>query len=399
MRIALLSPPFLPVPPPAYAGTERIVAVLAQGLHERGHDVTLFAPGDSNVPYRLVPTIPEALWRSADPGDVVAYFGLTMAKAAAEADRFDIIHSHLDAAGILMSRLVPTPVIATLHGRLDIDGVSALIDALPDIPLVSISDSQRRWNEGANWIATIHHGLDFSTTPMGQAAGDYLLLVGRVTHEKGVVEGIEVARRTGRRLVMAAKVRHASERELFERVVRPAIDEGVVDWRGEVETGVRDELMAGAMATLMLGGWPEPFGLVAIESMATGTPVIARRAGAYTETVEHGRTGFLVDDVDEAVLALGWIPGLDRSEVANRARTRFSADRMVDAYLDAYAAVLGERLPLTAAASSMGTVVELPPRARPRPAPTDETVVADAVGTGTGVAVADRGGGRRPGTR
>ena len=398
MRIALLSPPFLPVPPPAYAGTERIVAVLARGLHERGHDVTLFAPGDSNVPYRLVPTIPEALWRSEDPGDVVAYFGLTMAKAAAQADRFDIIHSHLDAAGILMSRLVPTPVIATLHGRLDIDGVSALIDALPDIPLVSISDSQRRWNEGAHWIATIHHGLDFSTTPMGHAAGDYLLLVGRVTHEKGVVEGIEVARRTGRRLVMAAKVRHASERELFERVVRPAIDEGVVDWRGEVETGVRDELMAGAMATLMLGGWPEPFGLVAIESMATGTPVIARRAGAYTETVEHGRTGFLVDDVDEAVLALGRIPGLDRSGVANRARTRFSADRMVDAYLDAYAAVLGRRLPLTAA-SSMGTVVELPARARPRPAPTDEPVVADALGTGTGVAVADRGGGRPPGTR
>jgi glycosyltransferase involved in cell wall biosynthesis len=144
MRIALLSPPFLPIPPPAYAGTERIVAVLAQGLHERGHDVTLFAPGDSTVPYRLVPTIPEALWRSEDPADVAAYFGLTLAKAAAEANRFDIIHSHLDASGILMAHLVSTPVVATLHGRLDITGMSALIDALPDIPLVSISDSQRR---------------------------------------------------------------------------------------------------------------------------------------------------------------------------------------------------------------------------------------------------------------
>ena len=208
MRIALLSPPFLPVPPPAYAGTERIVATLAQGLHERGHDVTLFAPGDSDVPYRLVPTAPRALWQSRDPADVVAYFGLTMARARDEADRFDVIHSHLDAAGLLMGRLSPTPVLATLHGRLDRDGVSDLIDALPDIALVSISDSQRRWNESANWVATIHHGLDFAQTPMSAVPGDDLLLVGRVAHEKGVVEAIEVARRTGRRLVMAAKVRH-----------------------------------------------------------------------------------------------------------------------------------------------------------------------------------------------
>ena len=162
MRIALVSPPFLPVPPPAYAGTERIVATLARGLHDRGHEVTLFAPGDSNVPYRLVPTIPRGLWHADGPGDGTAYFGVTMARVMAEADRFDVIHSHLDAAGMLMARLVATPLIATLHGRLDRDAVSTLIEELPEVPLVAISKSQRRWNPSANWIATIHHGLDFS---------------------------------------------------------------------------------------------------------------------------------------------------------------------------------------------------------------------------------------------
>lgn len=340
LRIALLSPPFLPVPPPGYAGTERVVGALAQGLHDRGHAVTLFAPGDSNVPYELVPSVPHSLWRNGHRGDASSYIEGTVAMAWEEAARFDIIHSHLDTAGFALARHCGTPVLTTLHRRLDTGGAAALIDAFPDVPLVSISDSQRRWNPDANWVTTIHHGLDFSSTPQHATGGDYLLLVGRIAAEKGVAEAIEVARRSEHRLVIAAKVYDTKEKQMFERLVQPAIDEGVVDWRGEVDGAERDELMAGAYATLMLGAWPEPFGLVAIESMATGTPVIARRAGANTETVQHGSTGYLVDDIDEALLAVSKAAGLDRAHIAAYARGRFSTERMVWLYEKAYASVM-----------------------------------------------------------
>lgn len=343
LRIAIVSPPFLPLPPPGYAGTERVVAALATGLHERGHHVTVLAPGDSSLPCEVIPTVPRGVWERGDPGDTTGYLQLTLARAWELADRFDLIHSHVDADGLLMARHCRVPFVSTLHGRLDTAGVSDLIDALPDVPLIAISDSQRRWNPGANWIATIHHGLDFDATPVETEPGDYLLLVGRVAPEKGVAEAIEVARRSGHRLVMAAKVRHPDERSMFDEVVRPAIEDGTVDWRGEVGTEQRDELMAGALATLMLGAWPEPFGLVAIESMATGTPVVARRAGGVTETVCHGETGFLVDDLEEAVLAVDRVASLDRSRTAAHARTAFSAGRMVCRYEDAYLDVLARR--------------------------------------------------------
>jgi glycosyltransferase involved in cell wall biosynthesis len=340
LRIALLSPPFLPVPPPGYAGTERVVETVARLLDERGHAVTLFAPGDSEVPYELVPTVPQSLWRNGHRGDASSYIEATVGLAWEQAARFDIIHSHLDTAGFTLARHCGTRVLTTLHRRLDTGGAADMIDAFPDIPLVAISDSQRRWNPDANWIATIHHGLDFTDTPESANAGDYLLVVGRIAHEKGIAEAIEVAQRTDRRLVIAAKVYDTREKKLFDELVKPHIRGGVVDWRGEVHPAQRDELMAGAYATLMLGAWPEPFGLVAIESMATGTPVIARRAGANTETVQHGLSGFLIDDIDEAVLAVERVAGLDRKAVSAYARDKFSAERMVDRYEDAYATVL-----------------------------------------------------------
>jgi glycosyltransferase involved in cell wall biosynthesis len=342
LRVALLSPPFLPVPPPGYAGTERVVATIARGLHERGHRVTLFAPGDSDVPYDLVPTVAHSLWRNGHRGDASSYIESTVGLAWEQAARFDIIHSHVDTAGFTLARHCGTPVLTTLHRRLDTGGAADMIDAFPEIPLVSISDSQRRWNPDANWIATIHHGLDFSSTPESAEGGDYLLLVGRIAREKGVAEAIEVAQRTDRPLVIAAKVYDKREKMLFDSLVKPHIKTGVVDWRGEVDPGQRDELMAGAYATLMLGAWPEPFGLVAIESMATGTPVIARRAGANTETVQHGVSGFLVDDIDEAILAVNRVSGLDRSRVSSYARETFSAEGMVDRYEAAYAKVLAQ---------------------------------------------------------
>lgn len=336
LRIAIVAPPVLPLPPPMYAGTERIVASLALGLHERGHRVTVFAAGDSDLPCEVVPVVPRSLWSEGMTGDLSLYHQMAVARAWDEVDRFDVVHSHVDTHGFQFARHSQVPVVTTLHRRLDVGGAADYIDLLPGIPLVAISDSQRRWNPDANWVATIHHGLDFSATPSGSRPGEYLLLVGRITREKGVAEAIELATRTRRKLVIAAKAHQPDEKALFESVVRPAIDAGVVDWRGEVDGATRDKLMVGALATVMLGAWPEPFGLVAIESMATGTPVIGRRAGGLTETVDHGVTGFLVDDVDEAALAVNRAAGLARDRIASITRERFSAERMIDAYEAVY---------------------------------------------------------------
>jgi glycosyltransferase involved in cell wall biosynthesis len=349
LRIAIVAPPLVRVPPQGYAGTERIVATLALGLHERGHRVTIFASGDSDLPCEVVPVVPHSVWERGVRGDQSAYFEMSAAMAWEQHARFDIIHSHVEQAGFLMAHHCPTPVVTTLHKRVDVGGVAELIDLLPDIPLIAISESQRRWNPDANWVATIHHGLDFSKTPSSASAEDHLLLVGRLSPDKGIAEAIEVARRTGHRLVMAVKkAAEPEEHAMFDRLVRPAIDAGVVDWRGEVGGEERDRLMAGAVATLMLGAWPEPFGLVAIESMATGTPVIARRAGGVTETILHGESGFLVDDVHEAVLAVARVSRLRRERIAAYARGRFSADRMTAMYEQAFGSILARAADRTA---------------------------------------------------
>lgn len=351
LRIALVAPPFIPIPPPGYAGTERVIALLATSLHDRGHDVTVFAPGDSDVPCRLVPIVPKALWLDGFHGNAGPHMTMALAGAVDAGADFDIIHSHVEKEGFEVARQSPVPVVSTLHGRLDVHGLPDVIHAFRELPLIAISESQRRWSPEANWVATIHHGLDFASTPTSTEPGEYLLVVGRISREKGVAEAIDVARRSGRRLVMAAKVYDPKEHELFAAIVQPAIDAGVVDWRGEVAPPERDRLMAGALATLMLGAWPEPFGLVAIESMATGTPVIARRAGGYTETVVHGVTGFLVDDVEEAMLAVSRADRLARRQVAAHARGRFSVDRMTSRYERAYAAVIAAHQPAVMARS------------------------------------------------
>jgi glycosyltransferase involved in cell wall biosynthesis len=337
----------LPIPPARYAGTERIVAALVDGLHRRGHDVTLFAPGDSQVDCELVPTVPQSLWSTGYRGELTAYHNLTLAKVWAAAERFDIIHSHLETIGLPFARWCPTPVVSTFHGRLDGLGHPALLDEFCDVPVVAISQSQRRWSPRANWVATIPHGLDLAGAPFGPVPGPYLAFVGRVAPEKGVADAVALARATGLPLRMAAKVYDQRERDLFDEVVAPAIEAGVVEFLGELGGPQRDELLAGALATVMLGAWPEPFGLVAIESMATGTPVIARRAGALPEIIDHGRTGFLVDDLQEAMLAVERAASVDRRQVRHAAIARFSVERMVDDYERVYAELVAGRAPAT----------------------------------------------------
>jgi len=343
LRIGMLAPPMLPIPPLGYAGTERVVAHLIDGLTARGHRVTLFAPGDSTVDCEVVPTIATSLWSTDYRGPVDTYIQLSIARAWEQHERFDLIHSHVETGGFLFARHCPTPVLATLHGRLDVDGTSELMNEFTDIPLVAISESQRRFLPASNWVATIHHGLDLKAAPWRREPGDYLVFVGRTSPEKGIGEAIELARRTRLTLKIAAKVYDVVEQVEFDKYVQPAIEAGVAEYMGELPPASRDPLLAGALATVMLGAWPEPFGLVAIESLATGTPVIARRAGALTETIEHGVDGFLVDDVSEAKLAVEMVPQLDRSLIRQRALERFSRERMVDEYESCYSELISGR--------------------------------------------------------
>lgn len=340
LRIALLAAPMEPVPPVAYGGTERIVAALAEELVHRGHQVTVFASGDSKVAAPLAPILPSALWRRGYRGDVSSFISMGIAECWRRADEFEIIHSHVEGLGFLMARHCPTPVLSTLHGRLDGSGMPQLLSAFPDVPLVAISDSQRRWAPNANWIATIHHGLPLERMPFGDHPGDHLAFVGRCTPEKGVGEAIALSRRTGIPLRAAAKVYDVAEQEYFAQAVAPAIEAGEVEFLGELPPTQRDPLYASALATVMLGPWPEPFGLVAIESLACGTPVIARRAGALPEIIEHGVDGYLVDDLIEAELATELVAGLDRRLIRRRALERFGVERMTDEYEAAYRRLL-----------------------------------------------------------
>ncbi|HEX5013072.1 MAG TPA: glycosyltransferase family 4 protein [Candidatus Limnocylindrales bacterium] len=340
MRIALLAGPMVPVPPVAYGGTERVVAALATELGKRGHDVTVFASGDSTVDARLRPVVERALWQAGYRGDVSAHMLRAVARCWAEADRFDIVHAHVESFGFPFARYAPVPVVTTLHGRLDVAGMPELLDEFSDIPLVAISQSQKRWAPDANWVAVVPNGLPLEHMPTSRYVDDNLLLVGRIAREKGVAESVELARRVGLPLKIVAKVHDPLEIALYEEIVRPAVAAGGVEFLGELPPSARDPLFASAKATLMVGAWPEPFGLVAIESLAAGTPVIARRAGALPEIVEHGVDGYLVDDLDEAAHAVRLLDRLDRSRIRRRAIERYSASRMADRYLAAYESVL-----------------------------------------------------------
>jgi len=340
LRIALLAAPMVPVPPVAYGGTERVVAALASELTKRGHDVTVFASGDSTVAGRLRPVVERALWRTGHHGDVSAHMLRAVARCWAEADQFDLIHSHVEAFGFPLARHASVPVVSTLHGRLDGGGIPELLEEFSDIPLVAISESQKRWAPDANWVDVVHNGLPLEAMPFVPEPDDYLLFVGRIAPEKGVADAIALARRVEAKLLIAAKVHDPSERTHFESIVQPAVGVGDVEFLGELPPQARDPLYASARATVMLGAWPEPFGLVAIESLAAGTPVIARRAGALPEIVVHGVDGYLVDDVDESVQAFRMLDRLDRGRIRERALDRFSAARMTDHYETIYRTLL-----------------------------------------------------------
>ncbi len=332
LRIAQVAPPFERVPPAAYGGTERIVHTLVVELTRRGHEVTTFASGDSVVPGRLVPVVPHALRPSGYGGDPWPYYVAEVLDVLAREDEFDVIHAHLEWANVLLARATTTPVVGTFHGRIDAT-VGADILRHDVGGMVAISRAQSRTYPDMRWAGVVHNGLDLSAAPFEERRSDDLVFVGRVAPEKGIVDAIEVARLAGRRLRIAAKVgTKPFERAYYEDVFLPALRASDAEFLGELSVADRDALLASAHAVLMPGSWPEPFGLVAIESLACGTPVIARRVGALPEIIREGIDGFFGDDPDQLAFEVDRIHSLDRRAIRRSVMERFSAARMTDGY-------------------------------------------------------------------
>ncbi len=343
LRIAQVAPPFERVPPLAYGGTERIVHGLVVELDQRGHEVTTFASGDSLVSGRHIETVEKALRPIGYRGDSLPYMQLTMHHVLAHAHEFDIIHSHLEWLSLLLARVAPIPVVSTFHGRLDLPWADALLTD-PPRGLVAISRNQASTHPAVPWAGVVYNGLRLVDAPFGpQPRSDALCFVGRMAPEKGIVEAIEVAKQAGRTLKIAAKVAAGgTEREYYEAVFQPALKEAgsAIEYLGEMSQLERDRLFAESYATLMPGSWPEPFGLVAIESLATGTPVIARRTGALPEIVRDGIDGFFGDDVRAMASAVDRVAGLDRESIRGSVINRFSTERMTDGYEAIYRSTL-----------------------------------------------------------
>jgi glycosyltransferase involved in cell wall biosynthesis len=338
MRIGQIAPLYERVPPLLYGGTERVVSYLTEELVRQGHDVTLFASGDSITQARLVPCSERSLRLDGRIVDPLAHHFLLLEEVFARAAEFDVLHFHVDYLHFPLSRRNHTPHLTTLHGRLDMVDLYPLYRKFGDVPVVSISRAQRQPLPWINWQGTVYHGLPADLYRPSAAHGDYLLFLGRISPEKRVDRAVEIARRSGRRLKVAAKV-DAVDRKYF-RKIESLLNQPHVECVGEVGESEKQELLENAYALLFPIDWPEPFGLVLIEAMACGTPVIAYRCGAVPEIVEDGVTGFIVDNLDAAVNAVEEIARLDRVLCRSRFDERFSAARMAADYLKIYERLL-----------------------------------------------------------
>ncbi|ABE37141.1 glycosyl transferases group 1 family protein [Paraburkholderia xenovorans LB400] len=352
MRIAQVAPLYESVPPSAYGATERVVSYLTEELVRRNHDVTLYASADSATRAKLVPVCERGLWRDAAVWDTLTHHVRQLALVARDADAFDIVHFHGDPLHFALADSLACRTLTTLHGRLLPVDHGPLFRQCPFAPLVSISNSQRKPVAWANWQRTVHHGLPIDEFDFEPAGDSYLLFLGRMMPEKRPDLAIEIARRAGMPLKVAAKV-HPGEREYFRQQVEPLLQRSrdFVDYLGEIGGHVRKQVLAHARALLFPIEWDEPFGLTLIEAMACGTPVIAFHRGAIPEIVEHGVNGFMVDNVDEAVAAVARLDEIDRAACRRSFEARFSAARMTDDYLQAYEAVLATP-PRTAASAA-----------------------------------------------
>jgi glycosyltransferase involved in cell wall biosynthesis len=348
MKIAQIAPLAESVPPKLYGGTERVVSYLTEELVRLGHDVTLFASGDSETAARLVACAPRALRLDPAVQHPLAPLALMLEKVRQHAGEFDILHFHVDHVHLPLFRPLARRTITTVHGRLDSPELAPLYREFSEMPLVSISDSQRKPLPSANWVGTVYHGLarevcPFNPAPRGGKSGGYFAFLGRVSPQKGIERAIEIAQRAKVRLRIAAKIDREDE-EYFKERLAPLLDTPGIEFVGEVTEAQKPAFLGNATALLFPIDWPEPFGLAMIEAMSCGTPVIAWRKGSVPELVDHGRTGLVVDSIDEALVALDQAARLDRLAVRERFEERFSAERMAQDYLAAYRALARRRV-------------------------------------------------------
>lgn len=335
MRIAQVAPLYESVPPQRYGGTERVVSYLTEELVRQGHEVTLFASGDSSTRARLVPGCRRSLRLDPSCADPLAHHLLMLERVLDRAEAFDIVHFHVEYLHFPFVRRRPLSHLATLHGRLDLPELHPLFDEYREMPLVSISASQRTPLPAMNWQACIHHGLPAERYRFHPDRGEYLAFLGRISPEKRVDRAISIAQRAGLPLRIAAKVDRADV-EYFENVIEPLLEAPGVEFIGEIGDDDKSEFLGNARALLFPIDWPEPFGLVMIEAMACGTPVVAYRNGSVAEIVEHGATGFVVQRRDEAVDAVLACASISRARCREAFEQRFTAQRMARDYLDVY---------------------------------------------------------------
>ncbi|MFA6588409.1 MAG: glycosyltransferase family 4 protein [Patescibacteria group bacterium] len=340
LRIAQVAPLAERVPPKKYGGTELVIYNLIEGLVKEGHQVTLFARSDSKTSAKLSPLYhpdPKAQKRYQTRGYIIPNYWQTLefGRVFEHANHFDVIHLHLGSAFFPYTRLIKTPCVLTLHGRLNTKEAAVIHNAYSEIPLVSISNNQRKPLTNLNFIRTVYNGIDLSKFKYGTGHGGYLAFLGRMSPEKGPVQAIQTAKRLGQKLIMAAKVDTVDE-EYFTKKVKPLIDGKQIIFLGEVNHPKKVELLKNAAALLALIQWEEPFGLFMTEAMACGTPVIATRRGSVPEIVEQGKTGFMVDNVAQAVRAIKHLPKIHRPDCRKRVEQYFSKDTMVAGYEEVY---------------------------------------------------------------
>jgi glycosyltransferase involved in cell wall biosynthesis len=344
LRIAQIAPLAERVPPLKYGGTERVVAALTNELVRRGHDVTLFATGDSDTLATLVPLVPSGLRLLPGlemPRDIHPPQMLELGHVFERAEEFDVIHSHVDFFTFPFTRLVRTPVLTTMHGRLDLPTLPLIFDAYPDVAINSISRHQQRPMPQARWIGNVYHGIDLEHLHIGDGGGGYFAFLGRISPNKGISEAIEIAQRTGIPLKIAAKV-DDDHPEYFD-LVKDHIDGELIEWIGEIGDSEKSEFLGNARALLFPIQWPEPFGLTMIEAMACGTPVLATPCGSVPEIVVDGVTGFIRPTVEGLVEAADHLDDIDRLTCRTQVEQHFSARSMAVGYERLYDLLINER--------------------------------------------------------
>jgi glycosyltransferase involved in cell wall biosynthesis len=335
MKIAEVAPLYESVPPKYYGGTERVVSYLTEELTQQGHEVTLFASGDSETNAQLVPACRRALRLDQDCQNQMAHHFVMLERVFQRAAEFDIIHFHVDYLHFPLSRREPISQVTTLHGRLDIPDLVPLYQEFRDMPVISISNGQREPLPWANWQATVYHGLPPDLYQFRPDPGHYLAFLGRISPEKRVDRAIHIAKRIGMPLKIAAKIDRV-DKDYFDSTIRPLLRDSLVEFVGEISDVEKNEFLGNAYALVFPIDWPEPFGLVVIEAMACGTPVVAYRGGAVPELVHQGETGFIVENVEDAVEAVQRVAELSRKRCRQAFEGRFTVARMAHDYLQQF---------------------------------------------------------------